>query len=48
MVIYLKQLNLEDLGNEIFNEFLTLEDKYQKPLLEWLNNKNKKQEKSSR
>ena len=35
-------INLEDLGNEIFNEFLTLEDKYQKPLLEWLNNKNKK------
>lgn len=34
-------INLEDLGNEIFHEFLTLEDKYRKPLLEWLNNKNK-------
>lgn len=38
-------INLENLGNEIFHEFLTLEDKYQKPLLEWLNNKNKEQEK---
>ena len=38
-------INLENLGNGIFHEFLTLEDKYQKPLLEWLNNKNKKQEK---
>lgn len=45
--IYIRQrriceaINLEDLGNEIFSEFFTLEEKYKKPLLEWLNSKNK-------
>jgi len=34
-------INLENLGNEIFSEFFTLEEKYKKPLLEWLNSKNK-------
>lgn len=34
-------INLENLGNGIFHEFLTLEEKYQKPLLEWLNSKYK-------
>lgn len=34
-------INLQDLGNEIFSEFFTLEEKYKKPLLKWLNSKNK-------